>query len=264
MSVGSVRALIVVIAVLAIAGLTPILFVRHLNKGKYRRRTEEVLTFIEANDYEFIGSTTNDLGKLKKMASSYHATVSNISGKRADTLLQDMRVYRLVAGYVEETNLPFGNKTWVHNLFAIPRKDGIQHLFDYVYRYVSRGEGTSRTTEYRHTVAAFTSDKLTLPWFGLVPAAQVIRGEGSAGIVFDTHPVFARKYRVFGEDEEAIRRLFGPEVLTLFENHGGLRVHGNRNRFIVFRAEPTYVSPEELDSYINTANAVYTAFVNQR
>ena len=119
------------------------------------------------------------------------------------------------------------------------------------------------TREYRHTMAAFSSNRLELPWFGLVPSQAETPAENDSGITFDTHPKFSSRYHLVGEDEESIRRLFGPEVLDFLENHEGLRVHGYEDRLIVFRAESQYVSADEMDSHIQITNAIFSFFVGK-
>jgi hypothetical protein len=257
---GLLRGLLVVIGILAVFGGGPILIVRHYNSARYRKRDEEVLGYVQARGYKFYGGAANDLARLKKLAPEYQPDVAATHGKKGQSLQQDMRVYAIVEGYVEDLAVPFGNKIWVRNLFVIPRDAGVQHLFDYVYRYISRGEGTSRTTEYQHTMAGFSSDQRTLPWFGLVPFWMKTPAGADTGHTFDTHPGFSSIYHLVGEDEEAIRRLFRPEVLSFLENHPGLRVHGSGSRLIVFRAESEYVSAADMDSHIQITNALFSFF----
>ncbi|MBU8913600.1 MAG: hypothetical protein KOO61_06210 [Spirochaetales bacterium] len=112
-------------------------------------------------------------------------------------------------------------------------------------------------------MAAFSSDRLTLPWFGLMPSRLKIPPDSDTGITFDTHPEFSSRYHLVGEDEEAIRRLFGPEVLTFLESHEGLRVRGNGSRLIVYRADSGYVGAAEMDNHIQITNALFSLLVGE-
>ena len=113
-------------------------------------------------------------------------------------------------------------------------------------------------------MTGFTSDRLTLPWFGLVPATTLARTGNDSGYSFDTHPGFPGKYGLFGEDEEAIRRIFNPEVLTFLENHEGLLVHGNGTVFVMFREESRYLDPNEMESLVENANTLFSLIVGKR
>ncbi|MBU8913601.1 MAG: hypothetical protein KOO61_06215 [Spirochaetales bacterium] len=142
---GTLQGVLIVIAIIAVIGGGVPLIVRNYNSARYRKRNEEVLGYVQAKGYEFYGGTVNDLGKLKQIAPGYQPDVAGTQSKKDQTLQQDMRIYGIVEGYVEDLVMPSGDKIWVHNLFVIPRDDGLQHLFDYVYRYIIRGEGPSRT-----------------------------------------------------------------------------------------------------------------------
>ncbi len=258
---GGVKGVLAVIAILVVFGGGPILIYRLYNQNRYGKRNEAVSGFARARGYELLGGTVNELKKLEKIAPGYDAGLVVTSNRRDETLREDLPVYRIVEEYMKLA-VPVGDKIWIHNLVVIPRDAGVQHLFDYVYRIPS-GSESFRTKEYVHTMTGFTSDRLTLPWFGLVPAATLARTGSDSGYSFDTHPRFAGKYGLFGEDEEAIRRIFNPEVLTFLENHEGLRVHGNGTVFVMFREESRYLDPGEMDSLVEDANTLFSLIVGK-
>lgn len=129
-----------------------------------------------------------------------------------------------------------------------------ESVFD--YHYLAGGEGARMPR--RQTVFVYSCSSVTFPSFVLEPDDFFhMVGEffGPAGIDFGSHPVFSKKYRVKGLDEEAIRECFSEEVLSVIESMDWLHVQACGDKMIFFRTGLT-VRPEELGSVIDE----YTKF----
>ena len=109
-------------------------------------------------------------------------------------------------------------------------------LFEY-----SVGAGRSNLPWY--TVVWFQSNKLDLPDFVLFPVLSIESNETSAlkgccsrceykEIDFSSNPEFSKRHFLAGKDEEAVRKLFSPEVISFFQKHPEFRVQGGSHQFI--------------------------------
>lgn len=107
-------------------------------------------------------------------------------------------------------------------------------IFD--YRYVT-GYGKDKRV-HKQTVLSFHSSDLKLPKFELRPEGffhKVGQAFGYADIDFPSHPIFSERFLLRGEDEEAVRILFSPDLLNLFESQPGISVEGAGDRMIIYR-----------------------------
>ncbi len=128
-------------------------------------------------------------------------------------------------------------------------------IFDYQY---TTGSGKHKHTHHQ-TVIAFMGPSLALPQFELKPENLFHKIGGMLGmkdINFDTHPKFSKMFYLRGSDEEAIRRVFRPEVLSLFEQRPGLYVQAAGEKVVYFRAGKR-VSAEEYRQLLAEAFELY-------
>jgi hypothetical protein len=125
------------------------------------------------------------------------------------------------------------DKAAANRLFGEMEGFGLEH-FDYSY---DTGGGKGRGTR-NQSVVGVTIPGVHLPAFVLEPEAVLDRLAavlGAKDFDFATHPEFSRHYALRGDDEDAVRRLFGPGVLAWFERNLGLHVEGAGNVLIVYR-----------------------------
>lgn len=123
------------------------------------------------------------------------------------------------------------------------------------YQYTTGGG--KNTTTHTMTVAAYHVPGVNVPDFTLEDEnflTRIAEKFGMQDIDFDTHPVFSKRYRLTGKDENAVRALFTPTLLTSIENglirkewrvqagDGWLVIHSNGRR----------IKPVELDSFLNS------------
>jgi hypothetical protein len=158
--------------------------------------------------------------------------------------------HQLVAGWQFATVRSGG----VQNMLeSAPSEDLHLHVFEYTY-----AEGRGGLT--RQTVARLESPLLLLPSFSLVTehlSDKLAAAVGFQDIDFDGFPDFNALYRLRGEDESAIRKLFLPAVIQWFEQHQPLSVEGAGDHLLIFRDLGHPLRPEELPPFIEDAKAIF-------
>ena len=126
-------------------------------------------------------------------------------------------------------------------------------LFDYSYT-VSAGESSST---YRQTVAAIIQDR-PLPRFELRPEGFLDRIADTfvrRDIDFESHPEFSKRYVLRGEDETAIRAMFTPVLLSLFEMFPPEKkwhLEASGSTLLAYQAAVT-VPPQEIRAFLDEA-----------
>ena len=114
-------------------------------------------------------------------------------------------------------------------------------------------EGAART--HRLTLVLLTLEQAELVPFSVRGRGffdKVAAKFGQKEISFEFSPEFAKKYLVKGDDEEAVRRLFSPSVMAVFEQQNNLSCEVVENRLLVFRPDRT-VKPEDLRDFLDNA-----------
>jgi hypothetical protein len=106
--------------------------------------------------------------------------------------------------------------------------------------------------------AVYLRGNSTLPQFLLFPSSVmdgiVKKLFGMQDINFDSHPVFSKEWVLQGKDEAAVRKLFGPEVLTHLERKSKDTVAGEGERLVLLR--PGFLMPEQVEGLLKDALAL--------
>ena len=136
-------------------------------------------------------------------------------------------------------------------------------LFDYSYT-ISTGKSSSTITQ---TVAAYSQDR-PLPFFEMRPENFLDRiGDAFVhkDIDFESHPDFSHRYLLRGPDQDEIRNLFSPSLLTFL---GGLpaedkwHIESAGVTLILYRAG-VEVGAEALRSFLEETSSVAKAFLSR-
>lgn len=133
-------------------------------------------------------------------------------------------------------------------------------IFD--YRYTVGGGKNSHT--YSQTVAALQSRELSVPDFTLRPESMLDKLGGMirmSDIDFDSHPKFSSTYLLKGPNENAIRALFGPQLLSYFEQQSGICVEAAPGMLILFRTGRK-ISPAGIKEFLSKGYEVYGMLVD--
>ena len=132
-------------------------------------------------------------------------------------------------------------------------------IFDYRY---TTGGGKSQQT-HTQTVLCFNSDALFVTPFVMRPETfwQRIGMSllGGQDIDFDSHPDFSKKFLLRGDDEDAIRATFTPEILEHFEILPGISVEGDGNLLIYYR-NGTIIATDKVRGFMEEGFDTLTLF----
>lgn len=131
--------------------------------------------------------------------------------------------------------------------------------------YTNSGPAESGRIASRQTVCAVESPALGLPRFYLRPEGlfeKALNVTGRRDIDFDSHPAFSAAFSLFGDDENSIRAVFRPDLLSHLEKSPAIALCGAGRVLMAFR--PKYVArPEELAGYVQTASDLAARFENR-
>jgi hypothetical protein len=133
-------------------------------------------------------------------------------------------------------------------------------VFDYAY--------TIGTGKYRHTfVQTVAWTKLAeprFPTFALAPEGvldKVSELLGGQDIDFPSHTSFSARFRLRGESEVSIRRLFTSAVLDAFERSDDVNVEASGDKLVVYRSG-RIAEPPQVRDLVAHLGAVRDMFVH--
>lgn len=151
-----------------------------------------------------------------------------------------------------------GNKESWRNTITGTKNQAPFTAFEYVWH---TGAGKSR---HRHVVSGliWERDHVSLPPFTLAPEGWFSRlGDWfkKRDIDFVESPDFSRVYQLKGIDEQAVRKLFTPEVRRFFEVTPDQKVNGG-GRFLVWWSDKPLPTAERLDEWLEQGDHVRRRF----
>lgn len=134
-------------------------------------------------------------------------------------------------------------------------------IFDY---RCTTGSGKNSST-HRQTVAAFEIPQSAFPAFEMRPEHifhKIGNVFGYRDIDFDDYPSFSARYHLRGENEEAIRALFGAEVIEFFSGRNKLWIEARGSVVIIYRAGRR-VKPGEISALLADSFDIATRLANR-
>lgn len=147
-----------------------------------------------------------------------------------------------------------GRRRRVRNVLRRSRAGAETVCFD--YQYTTSSGKNSQT--HRQSVVALHLPGRAFPSFELRPE-HLLHKLGSAfgyrDIDFDSSPEFSRRYLLRGEDETAIRALFGPSVLHALEQQPGWAVEATGDWLIVYRPRKR-ARADDLPTFLEEGRAI--------
>ncbi|MBW2274221.1 MAG: hypothetical protein JRG96_13190 [Deltaproteobacteria bacterium] len=126
-------------------------------------------------------------------------------------------------------------------------------LFVFGYSFTT-GSGKNKST-YQQTVVALRVANVRLPAFQLSPEGffdKIGTAFGGQDIDLDTDPEFSRRNRLRGEDEVAVKALFGQALRQHLAMDPGWSVEGAGEWLIIYRKRKR-VAPDELATFVEQA-----------
>jgi hypothetical protein len=169
----------------------------------------------------------------------------SFSSEGDDSLLSSLRGFHLFSK---------GHSKRLKNLLRGQVRDTSAAVFDYQY---TTGGGKNRHASY-HTVLCLTLGGRPLPRFSLRPERVFDKiGDivGYRDIDFESHPAFSKKYFLRGDDEMAIRNLFGAGLISLLEQESGLCMEGEADRILIYRQRGR-LKPEEIRPFLQIGERI--------
>lgn len=134
-------------------------------------------------------------------------------------------------------------------------------LFDYAYTI---GSGKNSQT-YRQSVASFSKDDASLPYFALRPANVLDKAWDAVAhknIHFEAAPEFARRYVLRGALPEKVQELFTPGLISFAEGLDAREkwhIEGAGDTLVVYRLSKK-VAPEKLRDFLDQTSAIASGF----
>jgi hypothetical protein len=149
-----------------------------------------------------------------------------------------------------------GRSRKIYNMLHGDTDDVGLGIFDYQF---TTGSGKNSTT-WKQTVVYFHSPEMNLPQFAMRPQSffhKIGKMFGYQDIDFNTHPVFSNNFILQGANEEAIRKLFTPELLTLLEQKTGISLEGQGPHLVYYRHNHR-AKPEQIRELMGEGFALFT------
>jgi len=155
-------------------------------------------------------------------------------------------------------------RTDQHRLFNLLRGnfDGREVLvFDYAQFHMARNRSSMSARQRGHehfwtTVVCVVLKKCSLPVYRLFPEEfhhKIGALLGNQDIDFKTSPEFSRKFQLQGRDEAAIRQVFMPELLKLYETKSTIHTEAAGDRVIFYRRDRR-IKPDEVRKRLEEAS----------
>ena len=131
-------------------------------------------------------------------------------------------------------------------------------IFGYEYTI---GSGKHSST-HKQTVISFETDRMTLPSFYLSPQTFIHKiGKifGFQDIDFEKHPDFSDTYLLRGNDNEEVRRVFSPKILSYFERNKGINIEAKGNIILCYKKSKR-IKPDDIKDFLAEAESIFLMF----
>jgi carbonic anhydrase len=155
-----------------------------------------------------------------------------------------------------------GRRRKLSNLMTSPGGDPRSLLFDYSY---TTGGGNAQSRHHQ-TVFYAVSDALQLPTFSLRPQRfihGIAKMFGYQDIDLHGRPQFSEMFVLRGEDEAAVREVFGAAVADFFEGRASACAAGVGHELLYWRREKR-LSGDEIESFVNDGLELVERFGGRR
>ena len=156
------------------------------------------------------------------------------------------------------TKWPVYGRRTVRNVIELPQSDGMRMtLFDFMHASGRSGS--------EHTATRIQSRGATFPAFDLRPelvAMKLASAFGAQDIDIVGAPKFSSMFRLRGDDEAAVRRLFTSALVQYCEQHPGLRIFASGESLLFFRQQQR-ARPDTLGEFVNQSRELAAVFLSR-
>lgn len=164
--------------------------------------------------------------------------------------------------YLQTALFGKGHSRKFENVMSGERAGFVVSLFDYSF---TTGGGKSQQT-HTQTVANFSKDRVSLPYFELRPANILSRAWDAMAhknIHFDAEPEFARRYVLQGALPDKVRELFTPSLISFLDRldvHEKWHIEGVGSTLVIYRSDKT-TPPEQMREFLDQTTQIATTFL---
>jgi len=150
-----------------------------------------------------------------------------------------------------------GERAGFQNIMSGVRDGITTNFFDYSYK--------GARSSISQTVAAFTQD-IWLPTFEVAPlgfAGKLSATASTQNIQFDFNPGFSKRFRLFGPDEDRVRKLFTRRVVSFLEgidSRARWHFEGSDFTLVIYRGGET-VKPADFSTFIQQTTEMAKGFL---
>lgn len=154
-----------------------------------------------------------------------------------------------------------GHSRKFENVMTGDRVGFIVRLFDFSFTV---GRGKNQQT-HRQTVASFSKEHVSFPYFELRPANLLSRAWDAMAhknIHFDAEPEFARRYVLQGALPDKVRELFTPSLISFLDGldvHAKWHIEGVGGTLVIYRADKK-TPPEQMRTFLEETSQIATTF----
>ena len=165
--------------------------------------------------------------------------------------------------YLQTALFGKGHSRKFENVMTGDRAGFIVRLFDYSF---TMGSGRRQQT-YTQTVANFSKEHVSLPYFELRPANMLSRAWDAIthkNIHFDADPEFARRYVLQGALPDKVREFFTPGLISFldgFDAHEKWHIEGVGGSLVVYRSDKK-TPPEQMRTFLEQTSQIATTFLS--
>lgn len=163
--------------------------------------------------------------------------------------------------YLQTALFGKGHSHKFENVMTGDRAGLIVRLFD--YSFVVSG-GKSQQT-YTQTVANFSKEGVSLPYFEMRPANvldKVWDVVTHKNIHFETDPEFTRRYVLRGALPDKVREFFAPSLVSfanILDMHEKWHIEGVGSTLVIYRADKK-TAPEQMRTFLEQTSQIATTF----
>jgi len=192
------------------------------------RRRKIVVKYVKTKTHlEFYNKTSVPLITIHKRIEEGRIKTENLTEKQRKKTEQNLKIY----GALKEFYNVSESEYYVRNFIHIPDENVKQYIYE-LNRRISTTDGRGRLYRYMH--AQFILEKESIPDFLMVFKSDQKLKDIPNQITLKNSPEFSEIYRlrIWDEGEEAVNRLFTPELQQFLIRNPHFKLWGYSNNRI--------------------------------
>lgn len=159
--------------------------------------------------------------------------------------------------FLSQTNFFEGVSQSLENLMIGELKEHKAAVFDLLYQKKSMVSEDSPV--FKQTILVIESERLNLPKFQV---RQSNSGETFSpkyqklNLQFPKNPKFNNDYSIYGENSEALNKVFSYQLLEFYENNQPFFTLGDKNYLFIYQSGKL-ISPNEIQQWLKVLGFLY-------